>query len=47
MANVDKINDQISTLKQEAKKLTEESKNISLEEEKVNKMINTFKAQKV
>jgi len=47
MATVDKINDQISTLKQEAKKLTEESKSISLEEEKVNKMIDTFKAQKV
>ena len=47
MATVDKINDQISTLKQEAKKLTEESKSISLEEEKVNKMINTFKSQKI
>ena len=47
MANVDSINEQIATLKQEAKKLTEEAKEISLEEEKVNKMIDTFKAQKV
>lgn len=47
MTEVEEINSQIATLKEEAKKLTNESKNISDEESKINKMIELLNTQKI
>lgn len=46
MTKVEKINEQIAELKQQAKRETEEAKEIANEEEKVKKMIEVFNAQK-
>lgn len=47
LKRVEEINSQISSLKEEAKKHTDEAKKTWVEKEKVAKMIDTFKSQKI
>jgi prefoldin subunit 5 len=47
MKEIEEINKQIASLKDSAKALTAEVKEIGVEEDKVSKMIELFKSQKV